>query len=57
VGTREPFWFAFAAGTIGGLVLSLPGIFLFFPAFLKLGSASPGRLRQEQPEKPGGARL
>jgi len=57
VGTREPFWFAFAAGTIGGLVLSLPGIFLFFPAFLKLGSASPGRLRQAQPEKPGGAGL
>lgn len=36
VGTREPFWFAFAAGTIGGLVFNLIGIFILFPAFASL---------------------
>lgn len=41
VGTKEPFWFAFAAGTIGGLVFNLIGIILFFPIFtkLKIGNA------------------
>lgn len=40
VGIKEPFWFAFAAGTIGGLVFNLLGILLFFPiiARLKVGS-------------------
>ncbi len=28
---KEPFWFPLAAGTIGGLVMSLAGIFLFLP--------------------------
>ena len=37
IGQREPFWFAFAAGTMGGLVFSLMGVFFFFPVFLKLG--------------------
>ncbi len=37
VGTTEAFWFAFAAGTMGGLAFSIPGILLFFPAFLQLG--------------------
>ncbi len=36
VGTKESFWFAFAAGTIGGLVFNLIGIILFFPIFTKL---------------------
>jgi multidrug efflux pump subunit AcrB len=35
-GQREAFWFAFAAGTMGGLIFSLIGIVLFFPVFLKM---------------------
>ncbi len=31
--TKEGFWFPLAAGTIGGLVMSLVGIFLFLPIF------------------------
>lgn len=34
IGGREAFWFPLAAGTIGGLVMSLVGIWLFLPAFL-----------------------
>ncbi len=34
VGDREAFWYPLAAGTIGGLVMSLIGIWLFLPAFL-----------------------
>jgi multidrug efflux pump subunit AcrB len=37
-GQREAFWFAFAAGTMGGLIFSLVGIMLFFPVFLRLNS-------------------
>jgi multidrug efflux pump subunit AcrB len=33
-GTRESFWFPLAAGTIGGLILSLAGTFLFLPLFM-----------------------
>ncbi|MFN3554481.1 MAG: efflux RND transporter permease subunit [Bacteroidales bacterium] len=47
-GQREPFWFAFAAGTMGGLVFSLLGVFFFFPVFLRLGAkagkSKPARL-------------
>jgi len=32
--SKEAFWFPMAAGTIGGLVMSLAGIWLFLPAFL-----------------------
>ncbi len=35
-GQREAFWFAFAAGTMGGLLFSLLGIGLFFPVFLRM---------------------
>ncbi len=35
-GKMEVFWFAFAAGTIGGLVFSLLALCLFFPVFLGL---------------------
>jgi len=38
VGQREPFWFAFAAGTMGGLIFSLIGVFFFFPVMLKFYS-------------------
>ena len=33
-GQNEVFWFAFAAGSIGGLLFSLLGIFLFLPLFI-----------------------
>ena len=34
VGTgKEAFWFPLAAGTIGGLVMSVVGIFIFLPIF------------------------
>jgi multidrug efflux pump subunit AcrB len=29
---REPFWFSLAAGTIGGLVFSIPALVVFLPA-------------------------
>ena len=32
-GQNEVFWFAFAAGSIGGLLFSIPGILLFLPLF------------------------
>lgn len=36
IGQKEAFWYAFAAGTMGGLAFSLPGIFIFFPVFIKM---------------------
>lgn len=33
-GQNEVFWFAFAAGTIGGLVFSFVGVYFFLPVFL-----------------------
>ncbi len=33
---KEAFWFPLAAGTIGGLIMSLIGIFLFLPVFMGL---------------------
>lgn len=35
-GQEEVFWFSFAAGSIGGLVFSLIGIFLYLPLFMNL---------------------
>lgn len=35
-GKQEAFWYAFAAGTIGGLVFSMVAIILVFPVFLRL---------------------
>ena len=38
-GPEEVFWFAFAAGTIGGLLFSLIALVLFLPVFaVKKGS-------------------
>lgn len=34
-GQNEAFWFSFAVGSIGGLVFSLLGIFLYMPLFLR----------------------
>lgn len=31
IGEKTPFWFPLAAGTIGGLVMSVIGIFLYLP--------------------------
>jgi len=36
-GSREAFWFPLAAGTIGGLIISLLGSFIFLPLFMGVG--------------------
>lgn len=36
IGEKQPFWFALAAGTIGGLLFSLLGIVFYLPLFLKI---------------------
>ena len=30
---KEGFWFPLAAGTIGGLIMSVIGVFIFLPVF------------------------
>lgn len=35
-GQKEVFWFAFAAGAMGGLIFSLVAILIYLPLFLKL---------------------
>lgn len=37
-GQNEVFWFAFAVGSLGGLIFSFIAIFLFFPLFLNLSN-------------------
>jgi multidrug efflux pump subunit AcrB len=37
VGEKQAFWFALAAGTIGGLLFSLVGIVVYLPLFLRVG--------------------
>ena len=34
IGEKEAFWFPLAAGTIGGLIMSLVGTFFFLPLFM-----------------------
>lgn len=34
LGEKEPFWFAFSVGTVGGLIFSIPVLCIFLPAFL-----------------------
>lgn len=34
--SREPFWFSFAAGAMGGMIFSLLAIIIFLPIFLPL---------------------
>jgi multidrug efflux pump subunit AcrB len=36
IGEKQPFWFALAAGTIGGLLFSLLGIVFYLPLFLRI---------------------
>lgn len=38
VGERQGFWFPLAAGVIGGLVMSLVGLFIFLPMYLGVGT-------------------
>jgi multidrug efflux pump subunit AcrB len=33
-GQKEVFWFAFAAGAMGGLIFSVTAIFIYLPLFL-----------------------
>ena len=40
-GQNEVFWFALGAGTIGGLMMSLIGIILYLPLFLRFGNLPP----------------
>lgn len=35
-GQNEVFWFAFAAGAMGGLIFSVVAIMIYLPLFLKL---------------------
>lgn len=37
-GQNEVFWYAFAAGTIGGLMFSFVGVYFFLPVFLLKGT-------------------
>lgn len=49
IGTdKEAFWFPLAAGTIGGLVMSVVGIFFFLPIFvLERGNLRRGNVHSE----------
>jgi multidrug efflux pump subunit AcrB len=38
IGDKTPFWFPLAAGTIGGLVMSVVGIFIFLPVLSVSGT-------------------
>jgi len=37
IGTKEAFWYPLAIGTIGGLLMSLVGIYFFLPVFMGIG--------------------
>ncbi len=34
IGNREPFWFSLSVGTMGGLLFSLIGLFIYFPLLM-----------------------
>ena len=38
IGEKTPFWFPLAAGTIGGLVMSVIGIFIYLPVLSVSGT-------------------
>lgn len=38
--SREPFWFSFAAGAMGGMIFSVVAILFFLPVFLPMGNVS-----------------
>ena len=37
IGSHEGFWYPMAMGTIGGLILSLAGIYFYLPLFMGIG--------------------
>jgi multidrug efflux pump subunit AcrB len=47
-GKDERFWFALAAGTIGGLVFSMIGLLVYQPIMLRAGSREQGAGSREQ---------
>ncbi len=47
IGERQTFWFALAAGTIGGLVFSLAGVIFYLPVFLGINE----RIKELKNEK------
>lgn len=40
IGEKTPFWFPLAAGTIGGLVMSVIGIFIYLPVLSVSGTVN-----------------
>ena len=53
IGERQPFWFALAAGTIGGVVFSMAGIFFCLPLFLRLAGTSADTIKSQERKKEG----
>jgi len=47
IGEKEGFWFPLAAGTIGGLIMSIVGLFVFLPLFLGVDVSA----RKQHPRK------
>ena len=47
IGEKQPFWFALAAGTIGGLIFSLIGIIFYLPVFLRIGDKQRNIMRHK----------
>lgn len=46
IGEKTPFWFPLAAGTIGGLVMSMVGIFIYLPVLSVSGTVRKGFKRK-----------
>lgn len=60
IGDHEGFWYPMAMGTIGGLVMSLAGIYFFLPLFLGIGRPSgrkPPHRRAKKPRRSAKERL
>ena len=48
IGDKTPFWFPLAAGTIGGLVMSVIGIFIYLPVLSVSGIIRKGLDREKK---------
>ena len=48
IGDKTPFWFPLAAGTIGGLVMSVIGIFIYLPVLSVSGIIRKGFRKKKQ---------
>ncbi|HEX2976501.1 MAG TPA: hypothetical protein VHO68_11255, partial [Bacteroidales bacterium] len=55
-GQDERFWFALAAGTIGGLVVSLVGLGVYQPMMLGQGAGGWGRRAKGEGQRARGLR-